>query len=137
MSSAFSSCVPCDMLMRTPSAPAASIASKIFGSREAGPIVAIIFALLKTVLSVPESAVSNQVRYYGWNRACVLIKFSAKHFTQEFLFTAHANDRADGENNDRDHQPKPMTNGQSGRQKHAEHARVDWISHHTIRPLCD
>src|SRR6185503_1829987 len=47
MSTAFSSCVPCDMLMRTPFAPAAISFSTISGSREAGPSVIRIFAFLK------------------------------------------------------------------------------------------
>src|ERR1051325_3334340 len=48
MSSAFSSCVPCDMLMRTPFAPASISCSTISGSREAGPSVIRIFARLKS-----------------------------------------------------------------------------------------
>src|SRR5215475_11650573 len=47
MSIVFSSCVPCDMLMRTPLAPAAISFSIISGSREAGPSVIRIFAFLK------------------------------------------------------------------------------------------
>src|SRR5215216_4387892 len=47
MSIVFSSCEPCDMLMRTPLAPAAISFSTISGSREAGPSVIRIFAFLK------------------------------------------------------------------------------------------
>src|SRR5689334_5319454 len=47
MSCVFSSWVPCDMLMRTPFAPAAISFSTISGSREAGPSVIRIFAFLK------------------------------------------------------------------------------------------
>src|SRR5215213_2028426 len=47
MSWVFSSCVPCDMLMRTPFAPAAISFSTMSGSREAGPSVIRIFAFLK------------------------------------------------------------------------------------------
>src|SRR5215470_15494817 len=47
MSSVFSSCVPCDMLIRTPLAPAAISFSTISGSRDAGPSVIRIFAFLK------------------------------------------------------------------------------------------
>src|SRR4030095_8088961 len=46
MSTVFSSCVPCDMLSRTPFAPAAISCSTISGSREAGPRVIRIFARL-------------------------------------------------------------------------------------------
>src|ERR1043166_7009718 len=47
MSRVFSSCVPCDMLIRTPFAPASTSCSTISGSREAGPMVIKIFARLK------------------------------------------------------------------------------------------
>jgi hypothetical protein len=46
MVSACSSCVPCDMLMRTAFVPAAKSDSISPGSRDAGPSVASIFALL-------------------------------------------------------------------------------------------
>src|ERR1051325_4376675 len=49
MSTVFSSCVPCDMLMRTPLAPAAISCSTISGSRDAGPSVIKIFARLKSL----------------------------------------------------------------------------------------
>ena len=47
MSSAFSSCVPCDMFIRTPLAPAAINFSTTSGAREVGPSVISIFAFLK------------------------------------------------------------------------------------------
>jgi hypothetical protein len=47
MSCAFSSCVPCDMFMRTPLAPAEINFSMVSGSRELGPRVISIFAFLK------------------------------------------------------------------------------------------
>src|SRR4030095_4233891 len=49
MSRVFSSCVPCDMLMRTPLAPAAINCSTVSGSRDAGPSVIKIFARLKSL----------------------------------------------------------------------------------------
>src|SRR2546423_3332600 len=48
IASACSSCVPCDMLMRTAFAPAASSDSTTAASREAGPSVASILALLNS-----------------------------------------------------------------------------------------
>src|SRR3954464_2205148 len=109
------------MLMRTPSAPAASIASNTCGSREAGPMVASIFAFLMCrgracpcpfflicrAGLVPAHSFSNagqgpalplqsnQKRNYGRDSARVLIKFSCKHFSQELLFAAHANECSD------------------------------------------
>ena len=49
MSRVFSSCVPCDMLMRTPLAPAAISCATVSGSRDAGPSVIKIFARLKSL----------------------------------------------------------------------------------------
>src|SRR5207253_10412714 len=98
MSCAFSSCVPCDMLMRTPSTPAASSASITFESRQAGPMVANIFARFKIAFS------ENQ-RHYGRNSAGVGFKFLAERFAQELFFTVHSHRRADDKYDDAYQQP--------------------------------
>src|SRR5258707_10209929 len=111
MSSAFSSWVPCDMLMRTPSTPAANSASITLESREAGPMVASIFARLKMDLS-------KEKRHYGRNFAGIGFELLAESFAQKLFFAAHAHYRADGEYYDRYEQPDPETDCQAGRQQH-------------------
>src|SRR5712692_2285477 len=136
MSPAFSSCVPCDMLTRTPSTPAANSASITFGLRDDGPSVASIFALLKTPLvsttCVSGWVVSNQKRNDGRDLAGVLVEFRAKRFAQKVFFAAHANGRADCEHDDCCQQCHPMADGQTRGQQHAEHSRVNRVAHHTI-----
>src|SRR5713226_8533600 len=105
MSFAFSSCVPCDMLTRTPSMPAASIASISFGSREAGPRVARIFALL---IDLVVSGKSKQKRYHRRHAPRVSIEFRAERSPQELLFAAHANYGPNCVHDDRNQQPNPV-----------------------------
>src|SRR5947208_6294552 len=130
MSAVFSSYVPCDMLMRTPSAPAASMASNVCGSREAGPIVASILARLTM------QSILNQQWNHGTNFSRVQIKLTSKHLAQEALFAAYANKGTYGKHDYRQHKSNPVTNRQSGRQQHPKHSRVNRITHETIRPLC-
>src|SRR5712664_1490650 len=121
MSAAFSSCVPCDMLMRTPSMPAANIASNVCWSRDAGPIVASIFALFKIVLSAPHAVaagpLSNQERNDCRHLVRVVFKLCTEHFTQQFLFTAHANGGAHSEHDNREQETKPVADCQASCQQ--------------------
>src|SRR6266850_2181957 len=132
--------MPCDMLMRTPSTPAANMASSICGSRDAGPMVANIFALLKMVLvsitCVSGWVLSKKKRHDRGNSMRIGFEFRAECFAQELLFALDANHGANCEYDDCNQQPDPLTNGQAGCQQHPEHARIDRIADDTIRPFC-
>src|SRR6476659_8982324 len=69
MSRVFSSCVPCDMLMRTPLAPAAISCSTISGSRDAGPSVIKIFARLKSLALQSGDNRGLEILARSWSKA--------------------------------------------------------------------
>src|SRR6267143_6312325 len=106
------------MLMRTPSTPAANSACITCESREAGPMVASIFARLKMDLS-------KEKRHYGRNFAGIGFELLAKRSAQKLFFTVHAHRRAAGEDDDGYQQHHTLADCQTGRQQHAEHPGVD------------
>src|SRR5260370_4392750 len=84
-------------------------------------------------LRVLTRVLSNQERNDCRNSLCIFFKLSAEGFAQKLLFTAYTDGRADREYHNRYQQPNPMTYRQTRCQHHAEHARVNRITHDTIR----
>src|SRR6185503_3074699 len=133
ISSAFSSCVPCDMLMRTPFAPAVSSASITPGSRDAGPSVARIFAFLIVNVSPEFECYLIQPRYYCRNATSIRLKLQTKCFPQQPLFATNSNCGPEKKHNKRHQQCGPVTHRDAGCDQHSEHPCVDRMTHETIR----
>src|SRR6185369_200536 len=102
------------MLRRTPSTPAASIASSTPGSRDAGPIVAKIFAFLTIDVHCRPfwpAPLSNDVGNHGRHSARVFLELFAEGLAQQGSLSPDANRSADTEYYQTDRQTYPMTDG--------------------------
>src|SRR5258706_281676 len=70
---------------------------------------------------------------HGRYALSVRFKLRAELFAQQFLFAAHTNDGADEENYYRSQKTEPIADGQARSQQHAEHPRVNWVTHKLVR----